>query len=570
MNNIADLLKRQFRAWLAKRNNISAFDRYIAVANSISQAYMGNAKEKDIFEITNISRIEQILDNISKTKINRDSKLEFIRVYIWFLIEEDHFSGLSILDFSRETNYNNTVPKYWIYRGQFHDDCLSWKELLKKAASCLCADFSQKMISFYGLSSAINGNISPDTLAPAIVGIIDKEKSDSNAVVKTLEKLIALCGIEQNRFVVVYRINHDNTSSVRVSAPKKQMHSAKEIINIFVSSGIDNCKEEYLKLYEISDDDTFYEAVKRNRQRKGALHDLSLEFDKTAEIFVLNASYWKNDAERIKGRIQSFFNEEFLNADGEPDIVRLKSFYLEISAFFKETSDQLKRQWDAAWENDDDSDDILMIRSYRKKIAKISDAVDSLYEAFEHYCRVSGGDEKTQQSESGYNQCETEIQQAPKIPIAAEDGSLDTGSEYDVPSVTEDKHEVKPELASIFDSLKRENMSTQKVDHNSAEGVKPNLIINGNDILVYDWCDVIRRVCEYAINAKPFAMAAFRAKSVTINGMPAFNRDVELKSGYIRLSNGLQVIGANDRASCMSICSVVCEHCGLRDRISIK
>lgn len=97
------------------------------------------------------------------------------------------------------------------------------------------------------------------------------------------------------------------------------------------------------------------------------------------------------------------------------------------------------------------------------------------------------------------------------------------------------------------------------------------LYLNGNRVSVCDADDALKKVCEFAINCKPFAMAGMAERDIKINGTPAFYRKPETVGGYKKLSNNLQIIDIDSPADLRKITGEIKKYCSLdNDMIAIK
>lgn len=89
------------------------------------------------------------------------------------------------------------------------------------------------------------------------------------------------------------------------------------------------------------------------------------------------------------------------------------------------------------------------------------------------------------------------------------------------------------------------------------------MILNGNEAVYENWAEAERALCEYAIKAKPFAMALINRRSDTLNGQKLFNRATYETPNTITLSNGLQVYKAASMDDFTEICGRVLNICSI-------
>lgn len=379
--------------------------------------------------------------------------------------------------------------------------------------------------------------------------------------------------------------------------------SWREVVKQFIDDELKDCREEYDRIFDESDDKLFYERIYRNREFKTVLNSFAEAFEKTAESFFFNSDLWDDDTEEFKNIINGFL------ANNNHTSEEVNLLYQEVSAVLDKKIARIKEIWDLAID-DDDEENYKSIRRQRKLLKSIKQEIDNLYQIAEKYYILKSGNNKSVEEHKSLKDLKhaEQLEAAEEKNVSAESNSFidELVSNIQQTEPIEAHRNITDIISPSLDESQEKRMQSERLIENSrfdqsepshqemnmtaveeaevgdfeenvteelTENVPPNLKINGNDILVYDWCDVTRRVCEYAINAKPFVMATIRDKSVVIKGMAAFGRsnlNSLLNPAYIRLSNGLKVLGNDDRESCKTICKAVCEHCGLRDTIEIK
>lgn len=91
------------------------------------------------------------------------------------------------------------------------------------------------------------------------------------------------------------------------------------------------------------------------------------------------------------------------------------------------------------------------------------------------------------------------------------------------------------------------------------------LRLNGNIIRAYDYSDALNKVCEFAINCKPFRMARIAGQAIRIHGISVFYRVAVPLDGYNKLSNGLQVITITTLSDLQMITAAVQKYCQIDD-----
>ena len=116
---------------------------------------------------------------------------------------------------------------------------------------------------------------------------------------------------------------------------------------------------------------------------------------------------------------------------------------------------------------------------------------------------------------------------------------------------------------------KTESEITEQIQEEQTE-ISPEtrnivLQINGNTVRAYDYSDALNKVCEFAINCKPFEMANITRQYISLNGYDVFCRHAELIGGYNRLSNGLQVTKIGNISDLQKITDEIKKYCQIND-----
>lgn len=93
------------------------------------------------------------------------------------------------------------------------------------------------------------------------------------------------------------------------------------------------------------------------------------------------------------------------------------------------------------------------------------------------------------------------------------------------------------------------------------------LKLNGSVFRAYDCSDALNKVCEFAINCKPFSMARIAGQGINLNGRSVFYRQAVPLDGYNKLSNGLQVIRIASLSDLQTVKKEVLRYCQIDDNI---
>lgn len=91
--------------------------------------------------------------------------------------------------------------------------------------------------------------------------------------------------------------------------------------------------------------------------------------------------------------------------------------------------------------------------------------------------------------------------------------------------------------------------------------------LNGRDISAYDYSDALNKVCEFAINYKPFQMARIAGQGMQIDGKNIFYRSPVPVAGYNNLSNGLQVMPISTVSELRRITDEVIKYCQIDNKM---
>ena len=93
------------------------------------------------------------------------------------------------------------------------------------------------------------------------------------------------------------------------------------------------------------------------------------------------------------------------------------------------------------------------------------------------------------------------------------------------------------------------------------------LSLDGNETIAYDYSEAVNKVCEFAINIKPFRMARIAGENIYLNGCNVFYRKAVPIDGYNKLSNGLQVISIETIFELQFIINEVKNYCQIGDNM---
>ena len=91
--------------------------------------------------------------------------------------------------------------------------------------------------------------------------------------------------------------------------------------------------------------------------------------------------------------------------------------------------------------------------------------------------------------------------------------------------------------------------------------------LNGRDISAYDYSDALNKVCEFAINYKPFQMARIAGQGMQLDGKNIFYRSPAPIAGYNNLSNGLQVMPISTVSELRRITDEVIKYCQIDNKM---
>lgn len=94
-----------------------------------------------------------------------------------------------------------------------------------------------------------------------------------------------------------------------------------------------------------------------------------------------------------------------------------------------------------------------------------------------------------------------------------------------------------------------------------AESRRIILRLNGNIVRAYDYTDALCKICEFAINCRPFQMARIDGQMPETDGKKVFCRQAVPVDGYRNLSNGLQVMAVYDYGALITIAHLLMLYC---------
>lgn len=91
------------------------------------------------------------------------------------------------------------------------------------------------------------------------------------------------------------------------------------------------------------------------------------------------------------------------------------------------------------------------------------------------------------------------------------------------------------------------------------------LKLNRNTVRTYDYSDALNKICEFAINFKPFKMARIAGQGICIKSSNVFYRSAVPVDNYNKLSNGLQIIAIYTLTDLQTITEKVKKYCQIDD-----
>lgn len=128
----------------------------------------------------------------------------------------------------------------------------------------------------------------------------------------------------------------------------------------------------------------------------------------------------------------------------------------------------------------------------------------------------------------------------------------------------ENRHsDITPDPQSdVFNTTPKEGSIEEIVSSDTRRII---LNINGKMVRAYDYSDALCKICEFAINFKPFRMARIAGQGIRVNGSNVFYRKAVPVDGYNKLSNGLQLIRVVDMSDLLLIADEVKKYCQIAD-----
>lgn len=94
-----------------------------------------------------------------------------------------------------------------------------------------------------------------------------------------------------------------------------------------------------------------------------------------------------------------------------------------------------------------------------------------------------------------------------------------------------------------------------------------SLKLNRKFIVAYDYSDAVNKVCEFAIKYNPFRMARIASQQFKLRDKYIFYRKSVPVEGYVKLSNGLQVISIDNISDLYVIVDKVKKYCQINDNM---
>ena len=140
-------------------------------------------------------------------------------------------------------------------------------------------------------------------------------------------------------------------------------------------------------------------------------------------------------------------------------------------------------------------------------------------------------------------------------------GNDEEGTAYESIAIVDNKPEIKAAEPAIPDAVSEQSQEVP------ADAMRIVLKLNGNVINVYDCSDALNKVCEFAINCRPFMMARITGQAIQIHGNSAFFRKAVPEDGYNKLSNGLQIITITTLSDLQTITTAIKKYCQIDDSL---
>lgn len=91
------------------------------------------------------------------------------------------------------------------------------------------------------------------------------------------------------------------------------------------------------------------------------------------------------------------------------------------------------------------------------------------------------------------------------------------------------------------------------------------LMLHGRKTEACHYSDALHKICEFAINCKPFRMARIAGQAIQLHGENVFYRKTVPVNGYYKLSNGLQVIAISTIADLQEVTDKIKKYCQIEN-----
>lgn len=115
--------------------------------------------------------------------------------------------------------------------------------------------------------------------------------------------------------------------------------------------------------------------------------------------------------------------------------------------------------------------------------------------------------------------------------------------------------------------IETDDATGQQEVQNNDDNRQIILRLNGDIVRAYDYSDALIKVCEFAINCKPFGMARIAGQETTLNGKNVFYRKAVPVDGYNKLSNGLQLAPINTVSDLQTVTNFIKKYCQIDDNM---
>ncbi|MCM1329128.1 MAG: hypothetical protein NC253_06755 [Ruminococcus sp.] len=102
-------------------------------------------------------------------------------------------------------------------------------------------------------------------------------------------------------------------------------------------------------------------------------------------------------------------------------------------------------------------------------------------------------------------------------------------------------------------------------DNKIPEDKRITLKLNGNTVMIFNYSDALIKICNFAINCRPFRMARISGQNIRLKEKNVFFRKAVPEDGYCKLSNGSQVMMIDNYAGLQEITEMIKKYCKIDD-----